>query len=226
MRKKIVISMLALAISSSCITGCGGNYAEMQKEIDKQASELQKEADKQAEELQKKMDNILNGSANPEQEGEPPQDQDDPAASEPERTGAEEGVKPESETGEDTIPEAKSSGTYEIAGEKFFFSDSVNNDVTGKWRISKVNTSMSVEEYASEYYKEMFSADDEVHAVVNFALSTTNRITVMDSKTLDVSILEYVDREEHDAKELFGGKVLAEFTVDIETGKAERLDEN
>lgn len=84
---------------------------------------------------------------------------------------------------------------------------------------------MSAEEYALEYYKELFASDDEIHGIVNFALNTTSRITVLDSKTLDVSILEYVDGEEHDAKELFGGTVLGKFFVDIETGDVKEATE-
>lgn len=114
------------------------------------------------------------------------------------------------------------SGSYEIADSTFFFSDSVRDDVTEKWRLSKVNTGVSAEDYAKEYYETLFSSDDEIHAIVNFALNTTACLSVFSDK-VNVCIYEYVDGEEHSAKDLFGGNKLGEYDVNIKTGKIEKI---
>ena len=40
---------------------------------------------------------------------------------------------------------------------------------------------------------------------------------------LDVSVYEYVDKEEHDAKLLFSGKLLKEYHVTKDTGEIEEI---
>lgn len=100
----------------------------------------------------------------------------------------------------------------------------VRNDVTGNWRLSRCANTIPVEEYALLYYQNFFKSDEEIHAVVNFTLNTTTRISLMTSSTLCVDVLEYVDKEEHDAKLLFGGNLLREFFIDIETGEIEEID--
>ncbi len=103
------------------------------------------------------------------------------------------------------------------------FSDSVRNDATGNWRMAKVTGNKSAEEYAADYYKEYFKAENEVHAVVNFTLNTTACITYVGGN-INVRIYEYVDGEEHDAKELFGGEKLAEYNVNPDTGEVEKIE--
>ena len=117
-----------------------------------------------------------------------------------------------------------SSGSHEIGDVTIFFTKHVNNDVTGNWRVATTTTAKSAEEYAAEYYKECFASDDEIHGICNLGLKTTARITVLDSDTLDVTIMEYQDGEEHDAKELFGGMTLAEYHVSISSGAAEKIE--
>ena len=115
------------------------------------------------------------------------------------------------------------SGTYDINGESFYFSDSVRNDVTGRWRISTTTSSQDVTQYAIDYYNTLFSSDDEIHAIVNFTLNTTTSISILVNGTLHVAIHEYVDGEEHDAKELFNGMLLGEYSINIETGQIEKI---
>lgn len=221
MRKKVV-ALFALTFTAVCISGCStstyqDNYEEMKKQVDEQAAEMQKEIDK-------KVDKIMNGSA--ETDTEQSEKQDEPTVgNDQEQTKPNKTEKSEPADTEETENKEIAAGSHDIAGATFYFSKSVNNDVTGNWRISTVNTSMSAEEYAADYYKELFASNDEIHGVVNFALNTTSRITVLDSKTLDVSIMEYVDGEEHDAKELFSGMTLAEYFVNIETGEVEKIEE-
>ena len=123
----------------------------------------------------------------------------------------------------ESLPDVIKSGTYEVDGINTTFSDSVRDDETGKWRLSKASTEKVVTNYAIDYYKTLFSSDDETHAVINFATKTTARLTMIDSETMEISILEYVKGEEHSAKELFGGTLLKQYWVHIDTGEIEDL---
>lgn len=104
---------------------------------------------------------------------------------------------------------------------KFYISN-VNNDTTGNWRISTIAENIQMQDYALEYYKKYFKNDNEIHAIVNFALNTTTKISVIGDR-LDVSVHEYVKKEEHDAKKLFSGKVLAVYHVYKDSGKIEKI---
>ncbi len=100
----------------------------------------------------------------------------------------------------------------------------VRNDVTGKWRVAKIAENIDIEKYALSYYENYFESDDEIHAIVNFNFKTTTKITVM-GEFLDVTIYEYVEKEEDDAKLLFSGMVLKEYCVYLDNGDIEELDE-
>lgn len=115
------------------------------------------------------------------------------------------------------------SGQYTIDGIDFSFSDSVRHDTTGNWRISLISSSTTPDNYALDYYNTLFASDDEIHAVVNFSLNTTTRISVLYDGVLDVTVLEYIDGEEHDAKELFGGSLLTEYWIHTDTGEVEKI---
>lgn len=103
------------------------------------------------------------------------------------------------------------------------FSESVPNDVTGKWRLARVATEKEIQTYALEYYNSYFQSDDEIHAVVNTSLRTTNKLTKISSDILDIAIYEYVDKEENDAKILFTGTLLANYQVNIPTGEVTQI---
>lgn len=127
---------------------------------------------------------------------------------------------------ESSLPETVKpvkSGTYTIDAIEFWFSDSVMNDVTGKWRVSSIASSKDIAEYVIDYYNALFSSNDEIHAIVNFSLNTTTSISVLPDGTLDVAIHEYIDGEEHDAKALFGGMLLKEYFVNLQTGEFEEI---
>ncbi len=100
----------------------------------------------------------------------------------------------------------------------------VRNDVTGNWRYSGFSESgIDISEYALSYYNEYFESDDEIHAVINFANKTTTRISCSGGM-LFVTVLEYVDGEEHNAKLMFSGEVLQDFIVYTDNGDIEPLD--
>lgn len=131
-------------------------------------------------------------------------------------------IIPETQTNSETVK----SGTYTIDDIEFWFSDSVINDITGKWRISSIASSKDITEYVVDYYNTFFSSDDEIHAIVNFSLNTTTSISVPYGGTLDVAVHEYVSGEEHDASALFGGMLLAEYFVNLNTGEIENILSN
>ena len=103
-----------------------------------------------------------------------------------------------------------------------FVVSNVRNDVTDNWRIATIAENIEMQDYALDYYKEYFKSDDEIHAIVNFNYKTTTKISVM-CNLLDVSVYEYVDKEEHDAKLLFSGKLLKEYHVNKDTGEIEEI---
>lgn len=104
------------------------------------------------------------------------------------------------------------------SGMEFLFVDNVRNDTTGRWRRAVTSDSYVPADYALEYYQQMFSSDDEIHAIWNATLKTTTRISASNG-LLFVDTFEYVDGEEHDAKMLFTGTKLDSRIIDIATGE-------
>ncbi len=98
----------------------------------------------------------------------------------------------------------------------------VHNDATGNWRISLISENIEVKDIALDYYKKYFKNDDEIHAIINFSTKTTTKLAVV-GNLIDVSVFEYVDGEEHDAKTLFGGTLLKEYQIDKDTGEVEEI---
>lgn len=108
-----------------------------------------------------------------------------------------------------------------LDGIKFSVSK-VRNDNTGNWRISLIAENIDMSEYALDYYKQYFTDDSEIHFIVNFNYNTTTKIMNMGGQ-LDVTVQDYVPKEEHDANTLGSGTVLAEYFVDKETGEVEKI---
>jgi len=91
-------------------------------------------------------------------------------------------------------------------------------DVTGRWRKALVATYEVIQDYAVDYYRAYFKADNEVHVIYNFTLKTVNCLTVS-GDTLIVRVTEYVDGEEHDAKVACSGLSLASYRFSISSGE-------
>jgi hypothetical protein len=124
-----------------------------------------------------------------------------------------------------STPQTSDTQTDDTQGESNSEFDNINfvvrnvrNDVTGNWRITTIAESIETQNYALDYYNKYFEGDEEIHAIVNFTYNTTSKISVM-GNLLDVTIYEYVDKEEHDAKLLFSGMVLDEYFIDIDSGE-------
>lgn len=103
------------------------------------------------------------------------------------------------------------------------FYESVHNDATGKGRVYVYHSSTVASDHAVEYYNAYFDSDDEIHFVVNLGLKTTTKIVSVENK-LVVSVYEYVDGEEHDAKVLPGGMLYASYLIDKESGTSEQVE--
>ncbi len=97
----------------------------------------------------------------------------------------------------------------------------VNNDKTGNWRISTCATTKSDEEYIIPYIKYYMADAEGTYAIVNF----TNKITLAINKSgniATVDVHEYVDKEEHDAAQLFSGQELSNYIVHLDTEQIEK----
>lgn len=136
------------------------------------------------------------------------------------KDGAEDGAKDAISSSEQQTEEKQSESTDK--DDISFVVTNVPNDVTGNWRIASIAENIEMQDYALDYYKEYFKSDDEIHAIVNFNYKTTTKISVM-GNLLDVSVYEYVDKEEHDAKLLFSGMLLKEYHVNIDNGEIEEI---
>ncbi|MCM1115288.1 MAG: hypothetical protein NC397_07320 [Clostridium sp.] len=96
--------------------------------------------------------------------------------------------------------QATTKSKLETDGISFHISN-VRNDVTGNWRIALISENIQMQDYAVDYYKEYFKDDKEIHAIVNFNYNTTTKLSVV-GDSIDVTVYEYVDKEEHDAQKL------------------------
>ena len=77
----------------------------------------------------------------------------------------------------------------------------------------------SVQDYALDYCNTFFQSDNEVHAIINFALNTTNKLTKSSSDLLYITVYDYVDGEGSSAKTLFSGAVRGNYFVNTTTGE-------
>lgn len=136
------------------------------------------------------------------------------------KDGAEDGAKDAISSSEQQTEEKQNESTDK--DDISFVVTNVPNDVTGNWRVATIAENIEMQDYALDYYKEYFESDDEIHAIVNFNYKTTTKISVI-GNLLDVSVYEYVDKEEHDAKLLFSGMLLKEYHVNIDNGEIEEI---
>lgn len=99
----------------------------------------------------------------------------------------------------------------------------VRNDTTGNWRYITLSETTDFLEYALSYYNTYFENDNEIHAIVNFTNKTTTKISVYGDE-LNITVYEYVDGEEHDAKLMYSGAVYSEYRVYKDNGDIEQIN--
>lgn len=117
-------------------------------------------------------------------------------------------------------------GVYDVDDISVTYYNEVPNDVTGNWRLGVVYDSTDLKDYVVDYYNYFCRDDNEVHGIVNLGLGTTARISKVMPDTLDVTVMEYVDGEEHDADLLYSGAELERYWINMETGEVDPLDDD
>ena len=105
------------------------------------------------------------------------------------------------------------------------FYESVNNDVTGNWRELVYYGAENILDNIPEYYAAYYKDNNEIHIVVNLGLKTTAILNVLSDDIIDVSLHEYVDKEEHDAKKIGDGELYGQYWVHLDTGEVEKLED-
>ena len=105
------------------------------------------------------------------------------------------------------------------------FYESVRNDKTGNWRELVYYGSENILDHVPEYYAAYFKDDNEIHIVVNLGLKTTAVLNMMPGNIIDVTIHEYVDKEEHDAAMIATGMLYGQYWVHLDTGEVEKIEE-
>ena len=119
--------------------------------------------------------------------------------------------------------EAQETLKAELSSGVVRFSRNVEDDVTGNWRLLLYSSEANIADYAVKYYQAFFEDDSEVHCVVNLGLETTTIITASGDGSLFVKTHQYVDKEEHSAKNLGSGMLLKSYLVNVSTGEIEDI---
>ena len=92
---------------------------------------------------------------------------------------------------------------------------SVRNDVTNSWTIEAIASAEAIDPstWAYDYVQAYWKEGIKLMWIVNFSNRTTTSISTSDGSMLIVSQRDYVEDEEHDAKELGTGTVLREWII-------------
>ena len=99
----------------------------------------------------------------------------------------------------------------------------MNDDDTGSWKVVTIAQSgIEPEDFAPAYYAACFEDGDTAHWIVNFGTNTTTSI-VKTGNQVFVTCYEYVDGEEHSAKDIGTGQLYGEWLLNPDTGKMEKL---
>lgn len=99
-----------------------------------------------------------------------------------------------------------------------------HDDKTGKLHVAGYTAVVHPQDIAEEYYKAFFEDDSEIHCLWSNAYNTISKISLIDSNTLDVTVHEYRDDEEHYADQILGGQVYEQYLVHLDTGEVEKID--
>lgn len=99
-----------------------------------------------------------------------------------------------------------------------------HDDKTGKLHVAGYTATVHPQDIAEEYYKAFFEDDSEIHCLWSNAYNTISKISLIDSNTLDVTVHEYRDKEEHYADQILGGQVYEQYLVHLDTGEVEKVD--
>ncbi|MCD8364797.1 MAG: hypothetical protein LUC83_03090 [Clostridiales bacterium] len=214
MKKKLIASILATIVLLSA-AGCGSSavsdayneaLSEVQQEIDEQAAALEEELYPEETEL--------SASAS----------EADPDETEPQQAVEETDETADEETDEDT--DEIGTGVYEVDGISVNYYASVRNDTTGNWRLGVIYDGSDLNTYVVDYYNYFCKDDSEIHGIVNLGTETTVLISKVMSDTLEISVMEYVDGEEHDANLLYSGSEIERYWINMDTLEVDPIDDD
>ena len=99
-----------------------------------------------------------------------------------------------------------------------------HDDKTGKLHVAGYTAVVHPQDIADEYYKAFFEDDSEIHCLWSNAYNTISKVSLIDSNTLDVTVHEYRDKEEHYADQILGGQLYEQYLVHLDTGEVEKVD--
>ena len=116
-------------------------------------------------------------------------------------------------------------GYYDLNGINVLYYDSVRNDTTGNWRLGVIYDGSDLKSYVVDYYKFFCRDDSEIHGIVNLGLKTTAQISKITDDTLEITVTEYQDGEEHDANLLYSGPILERYWINTKTLEVDPLDD-
>lgn len=119
-----------------------------------------------------------------------------------------------------------STGSYEVDGISVTYYANVRNDTTGNWRLGVIYDGSDLNSYVVDYYNFFCRDDSEIHGIVNLGTETTVRISKVMSDTLEISVMEYVDGEEHDAKLLYSGDELERYWINMDTLEVDPIEDD
>lgn len=145
------------------------------------------------------------------------------AATKPASSSSSEAPKASSAT-----PAALASQEYPTAvdGIGVRFCKSINDDVTGKWRVAIISDSSDLNAYVVDFYKAYIKDSSELLGIVNHDLKTTTCVRNFLGDWLDISVHQYQPGEENNAKLLFGGKLLDNYWINMTTGEINLLEDD
>lgn len=101
------------------------------------------------------------------------------------------------------------------------FYDSVRNDVTGGWKCLVIASDINITEYALSAYNQYYNGASLL-VIENLTSKECAVITDL-GDTLDVSIHEYIDGEEHDANLMASGALISQYWVYTDNGDIENI---
>ena len=99
----------------------------------------------------------------------------------------------------------------------------MSSDVTGRWRLAEIDKDIDIQNYAVSYYKTYFKDPSEVHIIINYSRNVTTCITSY-GNLLYVDLYDLVSPADKDAKLSLSGTPLANYKVDLNTGKIEKIE--
>lgn len=136
-------------------------------------------------------------------------------------------TQPSSPTAEVSVETSETNqDPRDLLKEKYGFGDieTIDDDVTGNWRLIRYSSSAPVDEFVFDYYKNFFESDDEIHILINDQLNTTTTLRcTLDNYLLTYEVHEHVEGEEKSAKSLGDGPILGSYMAYVGTGEIEEL---